>query len=400
MKLWVAAIYLPVAGALVGLATKWAAINLMFHPAEFFGVGKIGWQGIVQRRSPKFAGGVADSITGDHLSVDTLIDRLDADELALRAEPALVANADRLAATLLDAARPGASDDPDAHRRVAATLPDHGREVLAEVVRELGPTMAEQVDVRAMVVEQLSGPNADRLARMTQHVAGRELRWVIWYGGILGFAIGLAGIAPYGFFERWWMLPAIGAFDGLVNNYLAIQMIFRPLVRKRYLGVFPYQGLFPARQHEIAASYGEMLAGEVLTPANLVDHIGRNAGALLPAAMPVLDRALAPLASDVAAAAGVENDGALRQRLLFALIPELGPAIEPARAEMEALAAKQLDIARTIEQTLSSMPKEDFEHVLRGIFEEDEATLIALGGVLGGLIGCVQAGLVVLLGLA
>src|SRR5581483_4415595 len=120
---WVAAIYLPVAGALVGLATKWAAINLMFHPAEFFGVGKIGWQGIVQRRSPKFAGGVADSITGDHLSVDTLIDRLDADELALRAEPALVANADRLAATLLDAARPGASDDPDAHRRVAATLP-------------------------------------------------------------------------------------------------------------------------------------------------------------------------------------------------------------------------------------------------------------------------------------
>mgnify|MGYP001581192326 CR=1 FL=1 len=44
--------------------------------------------------------------------------------------------------------------------------------------------------------------------------------------------------------------PAIaaGAIDGLVNNYLAIEMIFRPLEKKRYLGIFPYQGLFPARQ--------------------------------------------------------------------------------------------------------------------------------------------------------
>ena len=37
------------------------------------------------------------------------------------------------------------------------------------------------------------------------------------------------------------------------------------------------------------------------------------------------------------------------------------------------------------------MPKSEFEHVLRGIFEEDEITLILLGGVLGGAIGCAQA---------
>jgi uncharacterized membrane protein YheB (UPF0754 family) len=53
--------------------------------------------------------------------------------------------------------------------------------------------------------------------------------------------------------------------------------------------------------------------------------------------------------------------------------------------------AKRLDIAATIERNLADMPKEEFEHVLRGIFEEDEITLIGLGGVLGGAIGCAQA---------
>ena len=46
------------------------------------------------------------------------------------------------------------------------------------------------------------------------------------------------------------------------------------------------------------------------------------------------------------------------------------------------------------------MPKEEFEHVLRGIFEEDEVTLIALGGVLGASIGALQAVLLVALGWA
>lgn len=400
MELWVAAIYLPIAGALVGLATKWAAIKLMFHPAEFVGVGKLGWQGIVQRRSPKFAAGVADTVTGDELSVEILLERLDVDQLALLAEPAIAANADALAAVLLDAARPGAAADEAARRRLAAALPDHGRRLVSGVVSDLGPTVARHLDVRAMVVDLLSGRNADRLARLTQHVAGRELQWVIWYGGILGFGIGMVGIAPYAVAERWWLLPAIGALDGLVNNFLAIQMIFRPFERTRYLGVFPYQGLFPARQREIAASYGEMLAGEVLTPANLVEKLGQDAATLLPEVLPVLESALAPLSAEVAAAAGEADDESLRQRLLFALVPHLGNVLAPARPEMEELVAKQLDIARTIEHTLSSMPKEEFEHVLRGIFEEDEMTLIALGGVLGGAIGCLQAGLVVALGLA
>jgi uncharacterized membrane protein YheB (UPF0754 family) len=264
----------------------------------------------------------------------------------------------------------------------------------------LGPVVGRHLDVRALVVDLLSGANADRLARLTQHVAGRELQWVIWYGGILGFGIGAVGVLPAAFLERWWILPIVGAADGLINYFLAIQMIFRPFERTRYLGVFPYQGLFPARQHEIASAYGEMLEAEVLTPANLADRLAADAPVLLVEVLPALEGAIGPLASDVARIAGVVDDAELRQRILFSLVPQLAAVLAPVRGQIEDLLAKQLDVAATIESTLTSMPKEEFEHVLRGIFEEDEMTLILMGGVLGGALGCVQAALLLAVGLA
>jgi uncharacterized membrane protein YheB (UPF0754 family) len=393
-------IYLPVAGALIGLATKWAAIKLMFHPAKFIGVGPIGWQGIVQRRSPKFAAGVADTVTGGALSMDDLLERVDGADLAAVVRPAIDDHASDLAAALLDAAGTGAGALPGAQTELAEALPDHAERLVRDAVPVLGPVVGRHLDVRALVVDLLSGANADRLARLTQHVAGRELQWVIWYGGILGFGIGAVGVLPAAFLERWWILPMVGAADGLINNFLAIQMIFRPFERTRYLGVFPYQGLFPARQHEIASAYGEMLEAEVLTPANLADRLAADAPVLLVEVLPALEGAIGPLASDVARIAGVDDDAALRQRILFSLVPQLGAVLAPVRGQIEDLLAKQLDVGATIESTLTSMPKEEFEHVLRGIFEEDETTLILMGGVLGGALGCVQAALLLAVGLA
>lgn len=399
MHLLQVALYLPIAGALIGLITKWAAIKLVFWPSTFVGIGPIGWQGIVQRRSPKFAAGVADTVAGDAIDVNDLLRRVDGGALAAVVEPHVRRSASDLARAALAAAGE-ATPDPRAVASLADRLPGHVGTLTKQLVAELSPVIAGSLDVRGLVVDMLSGQNADRLARLTKSVAAHELRWVIWYGGILGFGIGAVGIVGVAAFERWWMLPVIGAVDGLINNYLAIQMIFRPLERKRYLGVFSYQGLFAARQAEISEAYGAMMAEEVLHPGVLVDHLAAEASVLLPVALPTIDGALAPLAGDVAEVLGVEASDELRQRLLVGLLPVLPPVLAEARQELEATLGSQLAIAETIRESLSTMPKEEFEHVLRGIFEEDETTLIALGGVLGAGIGAVQAALLVALGWA
>ncbi len=343
----------------------------------------------MQRRSPKFAAGVADTVTATALTVDDLVARVDGNELAEVVRPSLEAHTSELVGASFAAAGGREAVDLTAIAELEHALPAHLTVAMSGLVDELAPRVASELDVRSMVIELLSGENADRLARLTRRVAARELRWVIWYGGILGFGIGAVGVIGYLFIEQWWLLPIVGAIDGLVNNWLAIQMIFRPFERTRYLGVFPYQGLFPARQPEIAREYGIMMAAEVLTPANLVERLLADASSLLTDVLGAVDEHLAPLAQEVATTVGV--DRVLPQQLLIALLPTLGTALESARDDLETLLAKRLDIAATIERNLASMPKSEFEHVLRGIFEEDEITLIMLGGVLGGAIGCAQA---------
>jgi len=65
------------------------------------------------------------------------------------------------------------------------------------------------------------------------------------------------------------------------------------------------------------------------------------------------------------------------------------------QAQLEAYATERLAVAATLETALNALPKDQFERVLRGIFDEDEWILVALGAVLGGLIGTLQ-GLLVL----
>jgi uncharacterized membrane protein YheB (UPF0754 family) len=47
-----------------------------------------------------------------------------------------------------------------------------------------------------------------------------------------------------------------------------------------------------------------------------------------------------------------------------------------------------------VEERMAVMSKPEFERLLRGIFEEDELTLIIIGGVLGGAVGLFQGAVV------
>jgi uncharacterized membrane protein YheB (UPF0754 family) len=186
-----------------------------------------------------------------------------------------------------------------------------------------------------------------------------------------------------------------------VNNWLAIQMIFLPRERTKYLGVFPSQGMFPARQAEISRNYAAMLADEVLTAETVGALLARNGGgaAIGAAATGAIRSRLAPQIGMLAGMGGVEPTAELVERVLDAVAEAAAPALAEARPLIEQYALKRLEVASTVESRLAALPKDEFETILRNIFREDEGTLIALGGVLGTLIGFVQAGIVVTTGL-
>lgn len=387
----------PVVTATIGWMTNWAAVKMIFYPRGFVGLGPIGWQGILPRRAPKFAAGVAETITGKLISTRELAQRLDPEEMETLFEDSLEHEAEPIVREVAERLQPGAWEGmPEPMRQmVIGQVRTETRGVARDVFDKLQGISDELLDLRALVVSELSGKNTGKLVRLFQEIGARELKFIEYYGGVFGFLIGLAQVAAWNWLQVWWLMPIAGVIVGLITNWLAIQMIFRPFEARRYL-VVKYQGMFPKRQAAIAVDYARLTADEILTPANLIRLVsegeaGRRITDIVVATMndklsEIRDRTQ-PMVPIEITPAMLDDVRAVIVRRLLAAIPEVQP-------ELEAYLERKLDVAGTIEDKLSNLSKPEFERLLRGIFEEDEAILIGIGGVLGGAVGCLQAALV------
>ncbi len=384
----------PVLSAFIGWLTNWQAVKMIFWPARRM----LGWQGIIYAHADKFASNLGQIAERDLMNAEDMAARFDPAELERALAPTLDAEAAGLVEAAADTLQPGAWKmvPPPMQLMIVEQVKVKTRAIARELTTELRPRIAQMLDVKLLVAGQLSGANVDRLARMTEQIGHKEFKFIEYSGGVFGLLIGMAQILVWESLNRWWVMPIFGVLVGLITNYLAIQMIFRPLEPTRYLGVFRYQGVFPKRQAEIARDYGATTASEVITPRNVIELLitGERGQTLLAELTALLSRRID---AEWAAVKGMVplpvSDAQLTalKALIVARLLELAPKLRP---QIEAVLEKQLDVAATVEKRLASLPKAEFEAMLRGVFQEDELTLIVVGGVLGGAVGAIQGALV------
>lgn len=395
----------PLVTAFIGWITNWAAVKMIFHPHDFVGVGPLGWQGVLPRLAPKFATDTATTLTENNLlSVDEIVEQLDPDELEGVLRGAVTEQAPALARDVAETVQPGLWDElaEPAQEAVAAQLAQETMRAGRETFDRLRTRAAELLDLEAMVFELLTGENTNRLVRLVQEIGAKEFRFIIAYGGVFGLLIGLVQAALYQSLNVWWFMPIIGVLVGLITNWLAIQMIFRPVHPRRYFGLVTYQGLFPKRQDEISADYGRLAGEEIFTPAHLLGALAQGESATIMAqevtstvssTVDELWPQMAPLLPQGA------DDPEVVDRVKATVASRLVSTLPAVQPELEAYMERKLSIGDTLETKLAALPKERFERVLRGVFEEDEITLVLIGGVLGGLVGLLQGFFVLTAGL-
>jgi uncharacterized membrane protein YheB (UPF0754 family) len=253
---------------------------------------------------------------------------------------------------------------------------------------DLAEHAEEVVDLDGLVVDMFTGEHNGRLARVAQEVCAQELRFVELYGGVFGFLVGVIQAFSYSVFQDWRLMPIVGGVVGLATNWLAIQMIFRPVEPRRYFRLLTYQGMFPKRQADIAADYGRIIAHEVLTPANLLDRITTGPGA--PRAAAIIRGALAARLEGFAAMIGTASGDAGAEALITSLEDRIVSLAPKALPIIEAHVTEHLELDALIRDRLSEMPPKEFERLLRGIFEENEYILVLVGGALGAAVGALQ----------
>ena len=391
----------PTITAFIGWVTNWAAVKMIFWPRNYLGIGKAGWQGIVYRQGHKFAVGVADMVTGNLITTRELVGRLDPDEIATLLAPDLEAMNAELAEGAVDLVQPGAWDRLPEHVRqmVLAQLKAQTPALTRAIFERLQARADELVDLHELVTRRLSGDqeNSERLARLTRRIAKHEFDFIVWSGAIIGVIVGLVQIPVWQWLQIWWTMPIVGALVGLGTNYVAIEMIFRPHEPRRYLGLFRYQGLFPKRQAAIAADYGDSARKEILTPETFLAHVSEEGRLELVTSIvraTFRERLEAEWNKVKAMVPGVAVTPAMIDRVADLAVARLAALVPAVRPRFDAYLEEKLDVARTVETRLGNLGKPEFERVIRGIFEEDELTLILVGGVLGAAVGFAQAALV------
>lgn len=393
---------LPFVSAVIGYVTKLVAIRMMFQPVEFVGIRlpllpPLGWQGIIPRNAARMAGIAVETMTQRLIRVDEVFARIDAQRVAELLQPPLTATLERTVTDVAEHIRPGLWKRlPETARqhlvsRVQADLP----RVMAQLMTEARDNLDGLFDLRQMVVGALLR-DKPLLNRIFQQTGGQELRFFGTSGFYFGFAIGLVQMITWVFWKEPWLLPAFGLFVGFASDWLALQMLFRPLRPRRILGL-RVQGLFLRRQRQVAEDYASLIASELLTPAQLWEALLK--GPMSARVLEMLQRhvrqtvdehaglARPLLALVIGSAQYLEMKKAVADRLIREL-PDALPALNTYLVEA-------MDIRNTLVTRMQALSAEDFEGMLRPVFRQDEWLLIGIGAALGFLVGELQVLLMV-----
>jgi uncharacterized membrane protein YheB (UPF0754 family) len=384
---------MPFVAAFVGWSTKIVALEMIYRPLEFRGVGPIGWQGIVPRRAGKVGSKTIELLTANLLKPEDLLERIDAGEAVEALRAPLVQAIDEISRDLAEQIRPGLWDSlPEAGRkaiqsRIQAQVPRVTENMLNEMKADLG----RYVDLQFLAVTTLV-LNKDKLVRLMRSVSDDAMAFVRRSGIYFGLGIGLVQMVAWALFKNPWIMPAFGFAVGFLSDFIALNMLFRPVQPKKVLGFIPFQGLLHAHRDKITRDYAEILAKDLFSPEILFDGVIKGPGAdkLFALAAKEVDAAIdaqtgiaGPI---VVLAVGTKRYRALKDRVVELVLERLPSTL----LEAQEYATSVIDLENTIVEKMNQLTNEQYESILRPVFKDDEPLMIAIGGVLGGVVGEMQ----------
>jgi uncharacterized membrane protein YheB (UPF0754 family) len=383
---------IPFIAALIGYLTKRVAIEMMFRPLEFVGIRGtfLGWQGVVPKHGGRMAAIATDLLTSNLLDLQEIFARIDPDRVTREIEQPLLRAIDDVARDVL----------AEYHPRLWEALPAMAQELIVKQVQAAAPRLVRELmteirenldeilDVKHMTVQNLTRDKA-LLVRLIRETSRPEMAFIARCGIYFGFGLGVVQAVVWALTKNPWVLPIFGGCIGLFTDWLAIKLIFLPREPVRVLPRLTLQGKFQRRRAEVARQYGELIAHEVLTMPNLLDAILRG---------PRSDRMIAMVRRTVVKAVD-EQSGRLVSATIGA--PRLREMKEAAAARAlerlpdtvrhaEGYLAEAMNVANMVEMRMLALTPAQYEGLLRPAFRQEEWKLIAVGGVIGFVVGELQ----------
>jgi uncharacterized membrane protein YheB (UPF0754 family) len=409
-------ILIPLITGVIGYGTNWIAIRLLFYPTDFVGIsmpglkelapalprkmqqipgvveGRVGWQGIIPSRSARMGTIAAEKGIAKIGSEAEFYERFDPDRIATHIVTESHEEVRELTAEVIEAEYPELwHSAPESSREfIHARVEDRFPHIAEEITEKIGDHINELLDINQMIATHLD-ENPELINRIFLEVGDRELKFIVNSGFYIGTFLGLFSIPLFLYIDAWWVLPACGVAVGYLTNWIALNIIFRPIEEYK-IGPVRLQGLFIKRQPTAAEKYAEVVADEVVTIGNVADNLmhgsqsDRTRKMIRDAIRPEVDRSVGLAAPIIRMTTGDEQYERLREAFAEESVDQ---TIEPLQ-DPEFNEERSEAIEGWMAERITQLPPEGFVELLRPAFEEDEWMLILLGAVLGFVAGCIQ----------
>ena len=382
---------IPIGSGVIGWVTNWLAVQMTFYPKEFVGIRPIfGWQGIIPSKAKKMGGIVVEKTLEKIGSMDEFFREMEPEKIAAHLTRSTQARIEEYTDEVM-IERNGVlwENLPQmVRRRVYNRAKRIIPQIMDGLIDDIGRNIEELVDLKHMVAEQLAEDKV-LLIRVFKEVGEPEFRFVTNSGFYFGMMFGLIQIPVFIFIPENWVLPVFGFIVGIATNWLALNVIFRPLNPVK-VGPFRVQGLFLRRQKDVAEQFARITTTEMMTLRNIMHQVlngprGDRTRLLIKKHLrPLLEGGVVRTAAQLTVGPGgyAELKRAVEEKAIdLSLYPFEDPVFNRERgAIVEAILSERM-------QALSS---EEFQDLLRPAFQEDEWILIVVGGVLGSVAGLFQ----------
>lgn len=190
-------------------------------------------------------------------------------------------------------------------------------------------------------------------------------------------------------------MPILGAFIGWFTNFLAVKMLFHPKEPRRFL-FYTFQGVFPRRQAALAEKLGEVVAEQLITAEEIGQQLATPVAKervkrkveefldaairqRLPAAIPMVGMFLTP---------------DLIQTVKGAFAGDLDQFISGALKDLSGSLGETLDVRELVRAKVAAFSSDRLEELLVALMKKEFTFIEVSGGILGALIGVIQACLV------
>jgi len=190
------------------------------------------------------------------------------------------------------------------------------------------------------------------------------------------------------------LIPVISGFIGWVTNWVAIKMLFHPRRPVHILGL-TIQGIFPKRQEQFASRLGKLVSQELISFEEIASKLtdpGRM-DTIIPLLESKIDVFLRHKLSESFPMISMFIGDKTIDKLKSLFIEELKTTL-PEMIDNYILQLKdELNLERIVTEKVKAFSGEKLEELIYNVMSKELRFVEILGGVLGFLIGLLQAGI-------